>query len=199
MDTVKYELKVFLDPQSSVEIEEVIPVFHDWIQTQQLDELLIDVADYRHVPQGPGVVLVAHDAHYVMDAAAGRLGLLYSRRRETHPSRQSISDTVARLRSVWHCALTACQRLATHPSLQGRVAFQSQELLLRCNDRLLAPNTSEAYTALEPHLTSFLTALYPGQHTSIQHGLDEASRLSVTIRVPAAPAVDTVLARLATL
>ena len=52
---------------SGVELEEFIPVFHDWIQTQQLAELLIDVADYRHVPHGPGVVLVAHDAHYAMD------------------------------------------------------------------------------------------------------------------------------------
>ena len=52
MDTVKYELKCFLDDASGVELEEFIPVFHDWIQTQQLEELLIDVADYRHVPQG---------------------------------------------------------------------------------------------------------------------------------------------------
>ena len=90
MDTVKYELKFFLDDASEVELEEFIPVFHDWIQTQQIEELLIDVADYRHVPHGPGVVLVAHDAHYAMDLAEGRLGLLYSRRRETHPSRGAI-------------------------------------------------------------------------------------------------------------
>lgn len=199
MDTVKYELKVFLAPDSSVEIEEFIPVFHDWIQTQQLDELLIDVADYRHVPQGPGVVLVAHDAHYVMDLAAGRLGLLYSRRRETHPSRQAITDTAARLRSVWHCALTACQRLALHPALQGRLAFQGQELLLRCNDRLRAPNTPEAYTALAPHLSAFLTALYPGQQVAHRHLPEDASRLTVAITVPDAPAVETVLARLADL
>ena len=83
MDTVKYELKCFLDDASGVELEEFIPVFHDWIQTQQLEELLIDVADYRHVPQGPGVVLIAHDAHYAMDLTDARLGLLYSRRRET--------------------------------------------------------------------------------------------------------------------
>ena len=75
MDTVKYELKFFLDDTAGVEMEEFIPVFHDWIQTQQLAELLIDVADYRHVPHGPGVVLIAHDAHYAMDLADDRLGL----------------------------------------------------------------------------------------------------------------------------
>ena len=196
---MKYELKVFVDQSSSVEIEEFIPVFHDFIQTQQLDELLIDVADYRHVPDGPGVVLVAHDAHYTMDLAAGRLGLLYSRRRETHPSRSALPNTAARLRSVWQCAFTACQRLATHPSLQGRLQFHQDELLLRCNDRLRAPNTPEAYEALSPHLRPFLAQVYPDQPVIVEHRRDEASRLTVGITTPGAAAVDTLLSRLAAL
>ena len=28
----------------------LIPVFHDWIQGQVFGDLLLDVADYRHVP-----------------------------------------------------------------------------------------------------------------------------------------------------
>ncbi len=199
METLKYELKVFVDQSSSVEIEEFIPVFHDFIQTQQLDELLIDVADYRHVPDGPGVVLVAHDAHYIMDLAAGRLGLLYSRRRETHLSRRALPNTVARLRSVWQCAFTACQRLATHPALQGRLRFHQDELLLRCNDRLRAPNTPEAYAELAPHLTPFLAQVYPGQPVAVEHRPEEASRLTVGITTPGAAAVDTLLSRLAAL
>jgi hypothetical protein len=197
MDTVKYELKFFLEDDSGVELEEFIPVFHDWIQTQQLEELLIDVADYRHVPQGPGVVLIAHDAHYVMDLTDERLGLLYSRRRETHPSRGAIQSVEDRLRSVWHCALTACQRLEAHPTLQGRLQFQGHELLLRCNDRLQAPNTSAAYDDLCQHLAPFLATLYPGQRVEVEHLRDNASRLTVAIKVPEPPDVDLLLTRLA--
>ena len=197
MDTVKYELKLFLDDASDVELEEFIPVFHDWIQTQQLDELLIDVADYRHVPQGPGIVLVAHDAHYVMDLTDARLGLLYSRRRETHPSRCTIQRVEDRLRSVWHCALTACQRLEAHPALHGRLRFRGNELLLRCNDRLRAPNTTAAYDELYQHLEPFLATLYPGQRVAVAHILEETSRLTVAIKVPALLDVDTLLTRLA--
>ena len=64
-------------------------MFHDWIQNQRLDELLIDVVDYRHVHDGPGVILIAHDAHYAFDTSEGRLGLLYSRRPRdpSHPER----------------------------------------------------------------------------------------------------------------
>ena len=197
MDTVKYELKFFLDDASGVELEEFIPVFHDWIQTQQLDELLIDVADYRHVPQGPGVVLIAHDAHYVMDLTDARLGLLYSRRRETHPSRCAILGVEDRLRSVWRCALTACQRLEAHPVLHGRLQFRGHELLLRCNDRLQAPNTTAAYDELCQHLTPFLATLYTGQQVEVQHIRENTSRLTVAIKVPEFLDVDTLLTRLA--
>jgi hypothetical protein len=197
MDTVKYELKCFLDDASGVELEEFIPVFHDWIQTQQLAELLIDVADYRHVPHGPGVVLIAHDAHYVMDLADERLGLLYSRRRETHPSRCAIQSVEDRLRSVWHCALTACQRLEAHPALQGRLQFRGNELLLRCNDRLRAPNTTAAYDELCQHLEPFLATLYPGQRVEVEHLHENTPRLTVAITVPEFLDVDTLLTRLA--
>jgi hypothetical protein len=197
MDTVKYELKFFLDDASGVELEEFIPVFHDWIQLQQLEELLIDVADYRHVPEGPGVVLVAHDAHYAMDLAEGRLGLLYSRRRETHPSRCAIHSVENRLRSVWHCALTACQHLEAHPMLHGRLQFRGNELLLRCNDRLQAPNTPAAYDALCQHLEPFLATLYPGQRVEVEHVSEHTSRLTVGIMVAEPPDVDTLLTRLA--
>ena len=197
MDTVKYELKLFLDDPSGVELEEFIPVFHDWIQAQQLAELLIDVADYRHVPQGPGIVLIAHDAHYVMDLTDARLGLLYSRRRETHPSRSAIQSVEERLRSVWHCALTACQRLEAHPVLHGRLQFRGNELLLRCNDRLQAPNTTAAYDELCQHLDPFLATLYPGQRVEVEHLREHTSRLTVAIKVPESPDVDTLLTRLA--
>ena len=197
MDTVKYELKLFLDDAADVELEEFIPVFHDWIQTQQLAELLIDVADYRHVPQGPGIVLVAHDAHYVMDLTDARLGLLYSRRRETHPSRCTIQRVEDRLRSVWHCALTACQRLEAHPALHGRLRFRGNELLLRCNDRLRAPNTTAAYDKLYQHLEPFLATLYPGQRVAVAHIREDTSRLTVAIKVPALLDVGTLLTRLA--
>ena len=196
MDTVKYELKFFVDDTSGVDLEEFIPIFHHWIQNQELEELLIDVADYRHVPDGPGVVLITHDAHYAMDLADGRLGLLYSRRRETHPRLRDIQSIEDRLRSVWQCALTACQRLAAHPALSGRLQFRGNELLLRCNDRLQGPNTAAAYAHLRQHLEPFLATLYTGQQIEVEPYSAYASRLTVGIKVAESPDVDTLLQRL---
>jgi len=196
MDTVKYELKLFVEDAAGVDLEEFIPIFHHWIQAQELEELLIDVADYRHVPEGPGIVLIAHDAHYAMDLADGRLGLLYSRRRETHPCLGVIQSVADRLRSVWQRTLTACQRLAMHPELAGRLQFRSNELLLRCNDRLQGPSTTAAYTALCQHLEPFLATLYAGQQIEVQHYSEHTSRLTVGIKVAESPDVRTLLQRL---
>ena len=83
MDAHKLQLKIYLTPESAraVDLEDLIPVFHRWIKQRLLPELTIDVANYRHVPQGPGVVLIGHGSDYFMDEGEGRPGLLHNRKR----------------------------------------------------------------------------------------------------------------------
>ena len=195
MDSVKYELKLFFQDDSDVTLESFIPVFHRWIQTQCLEELLIDVADYRHVHHGPAVVLIAHDAHYVIDVDQGRPGLLYSRRRETHRSREALASVPDRLASVFQCALTACQALEEDPVFAGRLRFRTDELLLRVNDRLLAPNTPEVCDELWRELAPLLASVY-GAHVDLTQRPEEASRLTVHMRATDAPDIGTLLMRL---
>ena len=76
----RLSVKLFLADDGRPEPRDVIPVFHRWIQTSAVDGLLIDVADYAHLPTGPSVLLVAHEGHYVLDGGGGRLGLRYVRR-----------------------------------------------------------------------------------------------------------------------
>src|SRR5215831_20494529 len=57
-------------------VDAAISEFHRWIQHNVTDEMLIDVVDYRHVPDGPGVVLIGHDADYSLNPT----GLTYSRK-----------------------------------------------------------------------------------------------------------------------
>ena len=81
MDAYRIHIKYYLEPEAGIELDRLIPIFHRWIQHHELDELLLDVADYKHVPDGPGVMLVAHEAYYSVDSTGGRTGLLYARRR----------------------------------------------------------------------------------------------------------------------
>ena len=73
--------KLFIDQPTQANLDNVIPIFHDWIRDQKTDHLLIDVVDYRHVHNGPGVILIGHEGDYAIDAAKGRTGLLYTNKR----------------------------------------------------------------------------------------------------------------------
>ena len=195
MESVKVDLKLFLQEPVEVELEDFIPVFHNWIQHQRLDELPIDVVDYRHVHDGPGVILIAHDAQYAMDVADGRMGLLYSRRRETHPARNGIQGMTERLQSVVQCTLAACRLLEAEPSLQGRLKFRGDEMLLRVNDRLVSP-TPAAFDDLQAHLQPVLASLYPDCQVDVERNGGTDSRLAVAIRVSEDVGVETLCSRL---
>jgi len=73
-------VKLMVKDPENVDLAAVVPVFHTWIQGQIFDELLLDVADYSHVPDGPGVVLIGHEADYALDNTDGRLGVRYNRK-----------------------------------------------------------------------------------------------------------------------
>lgn len=147
LDTlVKFDLKVLAAGATEVEAEAFIPVFHRWITERLLPELLIDVADYSHVHEGPGVLLVGHDAIYAYDLSRGEPGLLYSRRHESGAELEGIGSLDDRLRSLLYCAFRACDLIEAEPQLDGRVAFDRHRLELRVNDRLFPSDEQTALT-----------------------------------------------------
>ena len=91
-----HQLAIKLFATGDVEDEAFIPVFHRWIREGVLPgKLLIDVADYRHVPSGPGVMLIGDTVHYSMDHEQG-LGLLAAQRRdEPGPLPEKLAVAVA--------------------------------------------------------------------------------------------------------
>ena len=156
MELQHINVKLFLDSSPSLDLWGVVPVFHSWIQTQIWDELLIDVADYRHVPAGPGIVLVGHEADYSVDNSENRLGLRYNRKTKvdgTNPDR---------LCQALSAALKACERLEADDRLKGQIRFGRSELKVSVNDRLLVPNFQSSYESIEPEIKFFFADLLNG-------------------------------------
>ncbi len=50
--------------EEKVDLAAFIPLFQVWIREQSLPDLLVDVANYVHVPQGPGLIVVGHEGDY---------------------------------------------------------------------------------------------------------------------------------------
>jgi hypothetical protein len=191
MDLHKFGIKFFADEADRVDILKLIPMYHRWIQRDALEDLLIDVADYSHVPAGPGVMLIAHEGNYALDETGDERGVLYYSK---HRLPGELPERLARVASK---ALKAGQLMSGDAELEGALKLPGNRLQFFANDRLAAPNTDAAYAALEPALRAFLDRLYAGARYTLARELDPKERLSVRVQADGATALETLLARLA--
>jgi len=166
MELQHVNVKLRIANAGEPDLAPLIPVFHNWIQAQVFGDLLLDVADYRHVPAGPGVVLIGQDGDYSVDNTDDRLGVRYNRKAPLDGSNQD------RLRQAARAALTACQRLEAEPGLVGKFRFSGREVELFINDRLLAPNRETTREAAQPDLDVFFKKLFRGGEYSLSYGSD---------------------------
>jgi hypothetical protein len=183
MNVQHISVKFFLENPETVNLADYAAVFNSWIQTQRLEELLIDVADYLHVHNGPGIMLIGYEADYSLDNRAGRLGLLYNRKAQVE------GTTHEKLAQAAQAALTTAQILEKENGLK----FIGSEVQLIVNDRLLVPNTSETYATLEAELNTFFDRLYAGANYTFSHNADPRERFTVNVRTESGFDVDTLL------
>lgn len=169
-------VKLLVQNPDEVDLEPLIPVFHEWIENQNDDELLIDVADYTHVPAGPGIVLIGHEGNYSLDNTGNRLGVRYNRKAVLDGSNQD------RLAQATRAALTACRRLEAEPRLGGKFRFNGQDIEIFMNDRLVAPNNTATREALDPDFHLFSRKLFRGKEYSISYGTDPRSLFTAFVK-----------------
>jgi len=163
-------------PEAPVELHPFIGLFHRFIQEGTLPGLLLDVADYAHVPDGPGVILIGHDVDYGIDLAGGRAGLLTTRKRaEGVGVEELFRETLGR-------ALQAVRAIedAADPAIDLRFATDALEIVFP--DRLAAPNRDDAYElavkALGPVARPIL-----GEGIAFERAGDGDPRGMLTIRI----------------
>jgi hypothetical protein len=152
-------------------------VFHAWVREQSMPELLIDVADYRHVPNGPGVMLIGHEGDYNMDHGGGRFGLRYNRKAALGGTND------ARFRQALASVARACIRLEEHFAADGPLTFRRDGFAWFINDRAIAPNTAETLAAVEPELRASLQSMLGHDGFRIEHHADPRARFGVTVSV----------------
>jgi hypothetical protein len=190
MDLHKFGIKFFADDAERVDILKLIPMYHRWIQHDALEDLLIDVADYSHVPAGPGIMLIAHEGNYALDETGHERGVLY------YSKQRLPGELPERLARVASKALKAAQLMSGAAELAGALKLPGNRLQFFANDRLVAPNTDAAYAALEPALRAFLDRLYAGQRYTLVRESDPRERLSVRAQAGSETALETLRARL---
>jgi len=182
MDIQHVNAKFFFEGDFDLSNTHLVEVFHDWVREQVFDGVLIDVADYRHVPDGPALMIVGHEADYVIDCTDGRGGLRYNRKAALD------ADSAGRFRQALVAASCAA-RLLQESLGEGAVMFSRTELELSVNDRALAPNTPETFAQCKPDIESAVTAILGHGDFSLKHRDDPRRifRVSVTTGKPFDP------------
>jgi hypothetical protein len=190
MDLQHANVKLLTTGSVETDLEPLIPVFHAWIQDRAFGELLLDIADYRHVPAGPGVVLIGYEGDYSVDNTDNCLGVRYNRKAALDGSNQD------RLRQAVRAALTACQRLEAEPRLAGKLRFNGQDLEIFFNDRLLVPNRQVTRDEVRSDLETFFKKLFRGGEYSLSYGSDPRKLFGVSVKTARAFSVADLLANL---
>jgi len=171
MDARKVQVKLYAEGGQDKSLEAFIPLFHRWIQQNTLGEMVFDVADYTHVPQGTGVLLVGHASDYSIDQSEGRPGLLYFRKRDLPAAAALVQDALSR-------ALNAA-RLLNEAQADGPHQFGTKEILFRFPERLHLLNDDASFERVRPAILAALRELVSGTNYTLRREGEPREPLSV--------------------
>ncbi len=177
MDSISF--KIFMDKGGDLEPETWFRVFNTWIPRPD-DDVLVDVADYSHVQNGPVTILVGHNANYALDNTRGRFGFLYTRK---HDLEGSLAD---RLETTVRAALKAATRLEDDPALDGGIHFTGERTQIVLNDRLNARNDETTQKNVQDDVDDLLSRLYGRESTQTQRLEDARQRFTLDIEADGA-------------
>ena len=176
MKLQKFGVKLFfLDTNGSYSSKDFIPVFHNWIQDQLIkDHLLIDVADYSHIPDGPGVMLIAHEGHFSLDKENYQPGIMYMRKTEIAGS------FTERFNKVLSTVIKAANRLSDN-DISKQIDFIPNSFRFIVNDRLLAQNTADNQDLYKHKIQQALDIKYSDKQIECIDFSDKNERLAFTV------------------
>jgi hypothetical protein len=182
--------KIYLENPAAAEPDEWFKVLSTWIP--DAPEIFIDVADYKHVQDGPVTLLVGHYVNYSLDANGRRLGLLYDYK---HPIEGTNEE---KLLSSLQGVLRVAKRLEEDPGFasKSKPEFKAGDLRLIVNSRAVAPNTPETLEAVKPDLVKVLAKAYGEGGFSLEHLTDPRQRFMVQVIAKGTPNLSEVIKRL---
>jgi hypothetical protein len=169
-------IKIPVDGALGLDPAKIVDVLHQWVARQVMPGvLLVDVAELLHVPNGPGVIAVGHEADFALDHTGDAWGVLYRRK--------TILPGTNRERIAQAIQSAAQMALRLQEAFPGALKLSCTEFDLIVNDRGLAPNTSETYAAALPEIEAGLRGVFGhGDFNLTHHDGERRQRFGVTVK-----------------
>ena len=176
MDLQKFGIKLYFQINGSDPSRNFIPELHRWIQNNSIPEhMLIDVVDYSHITDGPGIMLVAHEGHFSLDKEHQKPGILYMRKTDLSGSFKD------RFNKVLSITIQAAQLLKNN-NIEKELDFSPNSFRFITNDRLYAENTADNQSLYKKEIQKALDDMYPNSSVDYKDLSDEKERLAFTVK-----------------
>lgn len=152
--TWRVQWELAFKASAGLDLGTLIPALHHMIQRQALGEIWIDVVDYRHVGDGPGLLLVTHDAYYGIEHNRRRSALLYRRRRPAVGDFGDLLQAAATRLLAFAETLSSGEMAAfaetrTDAAGLADVTWGTDHWTLTLQDRLVDPSSTEILGRVE--------------------------------------------------
>jgi len=152
-DLQRIQIKMAVVVPPDLGLDPLVGIFARWRQDKEHPAEWVDLADYAHVPQGPGIVLIGKRGNLSLDFS-GFPGILYA-------AKKGLGGTpVERILSALRSCLELCHRLTAEPEFPAGVEVQTGTLSIAFNDRLETPNDAATDQALRPAIQQAFDLLY---------------------------------------
>jgi len=155
-DLQRIQIKIAADAPAGLSLDPFLLIFGRWRKEKHPADW-VDLADYAHLPRGPGIVLVGQRCNVAFDLADPGPGILYTAKKGLAGSHAE------RLGAAFEWCLDLSKRLTGEPEFPKDVRLRTGSLELRFNDRLETPATPETDAELRPAVEQVLNKLFgPG-------------------------------------
>jgi rhodanese-related sulfurtransferase len=144
MKPLRLTLAVAASPAAG--LDPALGVFHRFIQRSLVEGHLLDVADYRHVPNGPGVMLVGQDVDYGINMHSFTVTM-----------KRRGDDAATQFRDAVRMALGTIEAIDTDGALPCR--FEPEQLRVSVADRKLGTR-AQIQSALLAEIAPAVEALF---------------------------------------
>ena len=186
MNLQKINVKLFVDAPREVRLDAFLPVFARWRENKQHASQWVDMADYAHVPKGPGIMIIGHQGNLAVDLADPGPGILYANKKDLD------GDNDKRILDCFRRALRLTQALIEEPEYPGELSPRPGSWQLTFNDRMNAPNTDETENTLRRSVDQALDRLFGRGHHTVLREKDPLLRYGFVIHSDNVDSLDTI-------
>lgn len=177
MDTglQRIDVKLLLAASADFDLDAFLVIFDRWRQRKEHPSDWVDLADYAHMPSGPGILIAGKRDTFSVNLNPPGPGLLTSTRRGLE------GDLAARFRAAFDRARALNAAVLAEPEFPASLAPDDGAWEVCVNDRLRFPNDDASDRRIRPALAAALGA----DPAALLRHADPGGRLGYSVRLEA--------------